>query len=502
MDSDSKSYWDRPEVRRSVLFSLLVSAAVFRFATMGRQPLWLDEAVDASFASLSFWSCVFAEHVHPPLYRTLLHFVVLGFGDSAAALRFLPAVFGTLAVPMIAILARQLVPQGALTAAALVATSPFLIFFSQENRDYSLFILLALLSTWAFLRFRETGRGLALYCGLSVLLLYTHYLAVFILLAHEVVYWRHSHQRIRDWMLARVAVLAAFAPWALWVAGHYRGESRIFLSPLSLVPTALIRFFLGYGILAVDSTRLSDTLLSRLLDEGPIIIPTLCLFGWLLWRGARRVVLRPEVRTLLTAMIFIPWVALVLLSPWTRLVHERYLAFQAPFILLLAAAGLCSLRWRARLSASLALALVIGFSLVAYYGAPGSVLGYRLRYAKENWPGAAAFIRQEHPDTVIVAPEYISVALDRYPLGEVREIRTLADCSTLPDLQGTQRVALVISHSGLTQESLRASLEATYPRIAHASFPSQNSIQVDIYDTSQRPRILARNSSTADKRGR
>ena len=495
MDSESKSYWGRPEVRRGMLLLLVASAAIFRFATLSRQPLWLDEAVDASFATLSFWNCVFAEHVHPPLYRTLLHFVVLGFGNSAAALRFLPAVFGILAVPSIAILARRLYPQAGLTAAALVATSPFLIFFSQENRDYSLFILLALLSTWAFLRLRETGRGLALYSGLSILLLYTHYLAAFILLAHEVVYWRHSRQRLRDWMLARATILAAFAPWSFWMASHYWSESRIFISPVLLVPAALLRFFLGYGILAPDSSRQAESLLSRILGEAPIIIPAFCLFGWLLWRGARRVGPRSEAGTLFAAILFIPWAVLVLLAPWTRLVHERYLAFQSPFILLLMAAGLCSLPRRGRLFASLGVAIVVTFSLGAYYGAPGSLLGYRLRYAKENWPGAAAFIRQERADAVVVAPGYLSLALDRYPRGAVREISTLADSSAVPDLGDARRVALVISHSGVSQERLRAALDATYGRIAEEILPSQNSIRVVVYDTSLRPADSCRDSS-------
>ena len=137
--------------------------AIFRFAEVGSQPLWLDEATDASFAARSFWSCVFAEYVHPPLYRALLHYVVQGFGDSAVAVRFLPAVFGICAIPAVAILACQLLPEAELSATALVATSPFLIYFSQENRNYSLFILLTLLSTWALFRFKESGRYLAPY---------------------------------------------------------------------------------------------------------------------------------------------------------------------------------------------------------------------------------------------------------------------------------------------------------------------------------------------------
>jgi hypothetical protein len=146
---------------------------------------------------------------------------------------------------------------------------------------------------------------------------------------------------------------------------------------------------------------------------------------------------------------------------------------------------------RARLFASLALAVVVTFSLGAYYGAPGSLLGYRLRYAKENWPGAAAFIRQQQADMVVVSPGYLNLALDRYPRGAVREISTLADSSAAPDLRDARRVALVTSHSGVAQELLRASLDASYTRIAEKVFPSQNSIRVIVYDTPPVPRSIS-----------
>ena len=99
-----------PPAHRVTLFLILAAGAALRFAALGRQPLWLDEATDASFAARSFWTCVFAENIHPPLYRVLLHFVVLGFGDSAATVRFLPALFGILAIPAMAILALRILP--------------------------------------------------------------------------------------------------------------------------------------------------------------------------------------------------------------------------------------------------------------------------------------------------------------------------------------------------------------------------------------------------------
>jgi uncharacterized membrane protein len=168
-----------------------------------------------------------------------------------------------------AILARQLLPEAELSATALVATSPFLIYFSQENRNYSLFILLTLLSTWALFRFKESGRCLALYSALSILLLYTHYLGIFVLLAHEIVYWWHLRQRVRGWILARVVLVVAFAPWLFWAAERSRSESRLFLSPAWLIPTAFLRFFLGYGVYVFDASQNVESIRSKLIGEAP-----------------------------------------------------------------------------------------------------------------------------------------------------------------------------------------------------------------------------------------
>src|SRR5579884_2652633 len=243
---------------RFCILWIVLGAALLRFYCLGCQPLWLDEAADASFAVRPFWNCVFAEHVHPPLYRGLLHWTTLAAGSSAEALRLLPAVFGTLSVPAVAALAAELFPETEIAIALLAATSPFLIFYSQENRNYSLFILLSIVSTWLFLRFRRTESGLSLYSAVSILLLYTHYLSVFVLLAHEIVYWRDGKKSIRGWLLSRSVAAAAFAPWLLWAARHYYGESRLFLSPIALIPVALLRFLLGYGIAASDASRLAQ----------------------------------------------------------------------------------------------------------------------------------------------------------------------------------------------------------------------------------------------------
>jgi hypothetical protein len=148
---------------------------------------------------------------------------------------------------------------------------------------------------------------------------------------------------------------------------------------------------------------------------------------------------------------------------------------------------LLTLRGGTRIFACLALFLVVGFSLAAYYRAPGSAFGYRFRYAKENWAGAADFIRQNHVETVILAPGFLRLPFDRYSRGDAGEI--LADSSAPPEVRAGERVALVLSHTSPPQDELLATMDATYGRVAQMDFTSQNLIRVIVYDTSQHLKV-------------
>jgi hypothetical protein len=148
------------------------------------------------------------------------------------------------------------------------------------------------------------------------------------------------------------------------------------------------------------------------------------------------------------------------------------------------AAGLTTVTPRLKYIAGAALALVIGISLFAYFQAPGTMMGYRLRYAKENWSGAAAYVRQERPDVLIVAPGFLRLPLDRYSLGGVPEVEAAANSAAIPEIRGSRRVGLVLSHTGKNEEALHTAMDRAYQQVGQAIFPQQNLIQVIIYDTS------------------
>lgn len=70
------------------------------------------------------------------------------FGHSEFSLRFMPALFGMLAVPALYYLGRTLFSSRAGTiAAVLLAINPCAIYFSQDARPYSLFLRLSIVST-------------------------------------------------------------------------------------------------------------------------------------------------------------------------------------------------------------------------------------------------------------------------------------------------------------------------------------------------------------------
>src|SRR5260370_24865288 len=147
------------EVRPLVwaVLGLTVLAAALRFATLGSQSYWFDEAQSAHEFSLSFggmWSFMVSHESNPPLYFVLGWLWAKPFGTSPVGLRFISALAGTGLIPVLYLAGRQLISERAgLVAAALAAVNPFMIWYSQEAREYMLLTLVCGLSVLFFSRF-------------------------------------------------------------------------------------------------------------------------------------------------------------------------------------------------------------------------------------------------------------------------------------------------------------------------------------------------------------
>ena len=156
----------------------------------------------------------------PPLHYVLAWGWGNVFGLGEAGVRSLSILAGVATVPVAYLAGRELAGvRAGLIAAALVAASPFLVFYSLEARAYALLTLLGALSFWLFARAlrRQRGATLAPWAVVSALALATHYFAGFLILAEAV--WLVLAARGSRPVLAAVGglVLAsvAFLPLAL-----------------------------------------------------------------------------------------------------------------------------------------------------------------------------------------------------------------------------------------------------------------------------------------------
>jgi 4-amino-4-deoxy-L-arabinose transferase-like glycosyltransferase len=208
------------DIRRA-LVGLVVLAAALRLWRIGHQSYWLDEAFTVGLVNEDFVGMlkgVRETESTPHLFYTLAWLWEKVVGDGEAALRSLSALVGTATVPVAYLAARELFkPVVALTAAALVAVNPWLVWYSQEARAYALLVLLATAALLFFLRARSGDRrSLALWALFSALAVLTHYFAAFMVAPMGL--WLIWTRRERAPLVASGAVAAvgvALAPLAL-----------------------------------------------------------------------------------------------------------------------------------------------------------------------------------------------------------------------------------------------------------------------------------------------
>ncbi len=170
------------------LAALVVLAALLRLSTLDLQSFWYDEAyvpVHTLHPSLmaTLRSVEHRENT-PPLWYVLIWGWSRVFGTGMLALRLPSALVGIATVPVAWGIGQQLAGRrAAIATAALVATNPLFVWYSQEARAYGLFVLMAALAMWCWLRAdaSPTPGRLTAFAASGAAALATHYFAVFLL---------------------------------------------------------------------------------------------------------------------------------------------------------------------------------------------------------------------------------------------------------------------------------------------------------------------------------
>ena len=223
------------------LAALIVLAAALRLSTLDLQSFWYDEAyvpVHTLHASLvaTLRSVEHRENT-PPLWYVLIWAWSRIFGTGMLVLRLPSALAGIATVPVAWGIGQQLAGRigdasaasvslfgrrAAIATAALVATNPLFVWYSQEARAYGLFVLMAALAMWCWLRAdaEPTPGRLTAFAASGAAALATHYFAVFLLAPMCLWLLRPRRPKPGDTRLRR---------WP--IRGHERSECRPNRSP-------------------------------------------------------------------------------------------------------------------------------------------------------------------------------------------------------------------------------------------------------------------------------
>jgi hypothetical protein len=164
------------------------------------------------------------DSIHPPLFYFLLKIWIAIGNDSLFWVRLLPTVFSSLAIIPMVLLGREfhLRPIVINSTVGLAALHPYLIYYSQHVRMYSLLMLCALTSLWAFHAAIHSGRRFRLVAltVVNIVSVYAHYYG-WLVIGLEVwylIFWKRTY--LKQMIVSSAVVLVAFTPWIYW-AGKF-----------------------------------------------------------------------------------------------------------------------------------------------------------------------------------------------------------------------------------------------------------------------------------------
>ncbi len=266
-------------------------AAVVRLVRLGAESFWIDEVSQARTASLipsHGWRAIASRDNVSPLSHVILAAVQRVFGRSEIAARVPGALAGVLLVLVAYALGRRLFNvRAGLIAAALVAVSPYAVWYSRDARMYSYLALLSALYLWCFLEFfaAPTRRRSVALVLLGVVGLYVHEYFLFVMVASTgwaAWQWlRTACPRLIGLVVLNTISVAGFVPWMVAISGYDAGTAgtqrsgAIFFAPYTLI-SYFIGFTLGPSIREMQQVGAVAAMRSHAMG---MVIPLLVLAG-------------------------------------------------------------------------------------------------------------------------------------------------------------------------------------------------------------------------------
>lgn len=404
------------------LLAATALAALVRLYGLMSQSLWVDELLTWNAVrpgvGLHFLEQI-ADTIQGPLYMAII-WPLVRLQDPALMMRLPSVVAGIAAVPLFGILVGSWWGRRAARLAVLLfALNPFLVWYSQEGRGYSLLVFFLIAQALVFSAMARRGpdlRHAVLFALCTAGAVGSNLSGLFLWAAmglSVILFFRpRTPQAWLGWTVAFGLGLGLVAPWLLKASGIWaidrivpgagigpdlRGETTFTWMAL---PYSLFSFFFGTCLGPSLRELHQPDRLAVVKSSLPLLAAAAVPVGLGLLAGVWRL---PRRHWFLLLWILVPVAILVLLAirnvkPW----NPRYVMVVLPWVLAVAALGLARLPGRWGLVLGILLTGLTLWSLGNYY--------WNGRYAKADVRGAEALIAAQNPlDLPILVPSVTGV---------------------------------------------------------------------------------------------
>lgn len=482
----------------AVLIFCVIGVMLISHFLLKPNSIRLDEAQSLwqTSHSLSGTLKVVAEDVHVPLYHVVLHFWQIAFGQSIETARTLSLGFFIATIPIVYLLARRaLSTNWSLVVVTLFSFSPFMNWYANEARMYTLLVFISTLSQYFFLRLVENSKDKKAWYGYGITAVvgaYSHYFFAFNLLS-QAIYYLLTRKKFAAGSFKKLvgigfSVAAALAPWIYYFVklGSAKNTAPNLITPSSVdLFNVFSQFSFGYQTNAINTFFLS-------------LWPVLVIVALLAVKKEQKI--NPKISYLLAAGILPVMIAFGLSFVRSPFFLSRYMvSCVAPLIIVLIWFISHYGKRFSRIVVFGLVTLLVATSIRQYASAATPV--------KENYSGAAQYIsaRATANDVVVLSAPFTVYPFDYYYEGKAR-ISTLpiwdrTEPSSIPEfnpqdlprqvdslIANHQYIYLLVSYDQGYQDDLVKYFDSRFPRTTEETFSDDLSLyryQVGYYTVPQ-----------------
>ncbi|MCS7254075.1 MAG: hypothetical protein RMK18_09580 [Armatimonadota bacterium] len=413
--------------RLSFLLLVLACALLVRLIGISERDLYCDEAVVMLYSKMSWERLlqILPHENYGPLWfvtQKLWNYV-----DGYVWARLLSVALGVALVATSFDMGMRIGGlQLAFIAGLITATNCYLVSFSQKVWSYmpcTTFVMFALLAAVRLLQsraiskpymsgselnssardFNEASWLILTYCIAALLALYTHYIALPVLIVIAIVcavHLRHAKGLLARWCIAHLIIASMMLPWAKFTLQRVSSVAHGFhMSKASL---------LGILDMLHDFTTFAPSVHHAAIHARIVVILAAILFSYLLVRGFWTSVMEKKLEPL--SVIFLLGVTLwIMIALFLPVWHPRTLLPLAPLYCLIISKALASHRRKITIVLSSSV-LALNLASLWFYFADEA-------YAEAQWKEAAGYLMKHRKSEPVVHSSVLSFAPITYHMG-------------------------------------------------------------------------------------